>query len=108
MDTGTALSVVGPQDGLVTSVVVSAAATAEAAIPYIGSGGVNRFLSLQAVGAAVHIIFGVTGMAAPSLTANSIRLVDGVILRCLVPPGCTHFRTIATGAGVLLISPSSP
>jgi len=108
VDVSAAATRIGPMDGRVTSVAVSAAATAEAAIPYLGSGGSNAFLVFQAIGADVNIIFGIAGMAAPTVSANSLRILSGFKEEWVVPPGCTHYRTIASGAGFLLIAPASP
>ncbi len=92
-----------------TAIAVSGAATAEAAIPYLNDTPLARFIHLQAIGADVNVVFGVVGMGAPTLTGNSLRVLatQGQV-RWLVPPGCTLMRTIATGAGTLLVAPGTP
>ncbi len=98
----------GPQDGQVTAAAVAATASAATAIPYIGSGGANRYLWFQAVGTPTHVILGSSGLGNPTLTGNSLRLADGERVRWLVPVGCTHFKTIGVATGTLLIAPAAP
>lgn len=103
-----ATNIIGPADGQVTAVSVSGTATAAAAIPYVST-PLGRVLVLQAIAADVNVVFGLAGMDAPTLTANSLRVLQtqGQV-RMIPPPGATHMRTIATGAGTLLVAPGSP
>lgn len=99
---------IGPMDGEVTALAVTAAASAAQAIPGLDGGGANNYLTLQAIDTDINVIFGrSSGLSNPTLTSNSLRIPAGFKEEWVPPPGATHYKAIGVGNGTLLIAVSS-
>lgn len=88
----------------VTNTTTSAASTAAISLGNDSSGGWYTF-SVKT--SDLHILFGNSTVAAAT-TSNALYLPVGAVKDWFIPPGITHFRAIASAAGVLSWARSGP